>query len=323
MSQPNRRRLILAIKLLISVVLVGWLLYSVGVEDAFKRMMTVDPVWFALAVLVGTVHMVIGTIRWQAVLFALKETLPWGQIFRFMYIGGFFNQTLPSSVGGDAVRGYMAYKSGQSVRGAVNGVLLDRVITVFSLIFLSLIMSVLGASELKGGEWFRNGVWLVWGLALGGVAVLMVLDRLPARLSHLSFVRGMAALASDTRALFLRAPHNGLVALIGVVGHANISVLIFTLAMGLGLDVTLANCLLLFPPVLLIQTLPISVAGWGVREGAMVAMFALVGVPAEGVLAMSILFGLVLIIMSLPGLRGHQRQWHRPWEQKYWQTRSS
>ena len=145
-------------------------------------------------------------------------------------------------------------------------------------------------------------MWLVWVLALVGVTVLMVLDRLPSRISHLSFVRGMSALASDTRALFLRAPHNGLVALIGIVGHANISVLIFTLAMGLGLEITLANCLLLFPPVLLIQTLPISVAGWGVREGAMVAMFALVGVPAEGVLAMSILFGLVLIIMSLPGL---------------------
>ncbi|HEC14310.1 MAG TPA: UPF0104 family protein, partial [Rhodospirillales bacterium] len=75
----------------------------------------------------------------------------------------------------------------------------------------------------------------------------------------------------------------------------------FVLALGLGLDVTFVDCLVLFPPVLLVTTLPISIAGWGVREGAMVAAFGLVGVPAEGALVLSILFGLLSIAISLPG----------------------
>ena len=73
------------------------------------------------------------------------------------------------------------------------------------------------------------------------------------------------------------------------------------LALGLDLDVGLADCLVLIPPVLLITTLPISIAGWGVRELSMVAAFALIGVSDEGAVALSVLFGLVIAVMSLPG----------------------
>ena len=55
------------------------------------------------------------------------------------------------------------------------------------------------------------------------------------------------------------------------------------------------------PPVLLVMTLPISIAGWGVREQAMVSAFALINVPGEGALALSIMFGLLGLIMGLPG----------------------
>lgn len=79
------------------------------------------------------------------------------------------------------------------------------------------------------------------------------------------------------------------------------SLIVFVLTLGLNLDITFAECLLLFPPVLLIQTLPISVAGWGVREGAMVAFLALAGIDGDGALALSILYGLVLALTSLPG----------------------
>ena len=47
--------------------------------------------------------------------------------------------------------------------------------------------------------------------------------------------------------------------------------------------------------------LPISFAGWGVREGAMVTALGLVNIPINVSLASSILFGLFLLLISLPG----------------------
>ena len=71
--------------------------------------------------------------------------------------------------------------------------------------------------------------------------------------------------------------------------------------MGLDLEVTFLDCLVLVPPVLLIMTIPISIGGWGVREGAMVALFGLIGVPGHGALALSVMFGLVGIAVAVPG----------------------
>ena len=59
--------------------------------------------------------------------------------------------------------------------------------------------------------------------------------------------------------------------------------------------------LIAIPPVFLLTIVPISLAGWGIREGAMVGIFMLVGADETKVLAMSILYGMLLIIASIPG----------------------
>jgi hypothetical protein len=88
-------------------------------------------------------------------------------------------------------------------------------------------------------------------------------------------------------------------------------VILYALALGLSIDVTLWQCLLLTPPVLFLSMLPVSVSGWGVREGAMIVALGLVGVSSARSVALSVSFGLSLIAISLPGAllwllrRGH------------------
>ena len=131
--------------------------------------------------------------------------------------------------------------------------------------------------------------------------VKVALDRLPTAISHWRLVRGLALLAGDARKVFLVPGHALRVLGWGVVGHVNVALAVYILARGLDLDVGLVDCLALIPPVLLITTLPISIAGWGVRELSMVAAFGLIGVPDEGAVALSVVFGLVVAVMSLPG----------------------
>ncbi len=58
---------------------------------------------------------------------------------------------------------------------------------------------------------------------------------------------------------------------------------------------------MLIPLVMVASAIPISVAGWGVREGAMVAALGLVGVGEAQAFAISLLLGLMLIVAGLPG----------------------
>ncbi|MBL4613543.1 MAG: flippase-like domain-containing protein [Magnetovibrio sp.] len=301
MTMITRRRVGVALKIMISVVLVWALMGSVGAQGALDRMLDVSPLWLSVALALGAVQMLIGMVRWRAVLVALDAPMSWGQTFRFMYIGAFFNQTLPSSVGGDAVRGYLAYRAGMGLGPAVNGVLLDRIATVLALVLLVVVVMPFAVVTGEGAQWFAQGVWIVLVLALVGTETLMLLDRLPSNWQRFRLIAGLSVLAADARRAFLHPIRMPVLMFWSVLGHVNLSMIVFSLAVGLGVEISPSQCLLLFPPVLLAQTVPISIAGWGVREGAMIAMFAMAGVSAESTLAVSILFGVVMVVVSMPG----------------------
>jgi hypothetical protein len=68
-----------------------------------------------------------------------------------------------------------------------------------------------------------------------------------------------------------------------------------------GSPLPLGSWIMIVPPVALIQLVPISLAGWGVREAALVVALGWFGVSAETALAISVLVGLCLILVGLPG----------------------
>lgn len=65
--------------------------------------------------------------------------------------------------------------------------------------------------------------------------------------------------------------------------------------------VSFAHVLFLMPPVLLIASAPISIAGWGVRESSMIAAFAYAGLAESDGLTLSILFGAVSFAIGVIG----------------------
>ena len=59
---------------------------------------------------------------------------------------------------------------------------------------------------------------------------------------------------------------------------------------------------MLVPPAIVLSGLPVSIAGWGVREGTLVALFSLAGGDPAAVLALSLTYGVIALGASLPGL---------------------
>ncbi|MCZ6466691.1 MAG: lysylphosphatidylglycerol synthase transmembrane domain-containing protein [Alphaproteobacteria bacterium] len=298
-----KKRLPLALKFLVSGLLIWFLLANVDLDAAKERVLAIAPGMVALATAIFLVQLVIGAMRWRAVLDAIGAPLPFARAVKFFFIGAFFSQTLPSSVGGDAVRIYKTWRAGLTLRGAVNGVMLERIAAIVALV--ALVAATQPFFLPRVGEdtagWIGSAVALSVAATVAGMVALLVLDRLPASLRGWRLVRGLAQLGADARKVFLAPRAAGKAFGLGVAGHVNLTLGVYVLALGLKLEVTWVDCIVLFPPALLITTLPISIAGWGVREGAMVAMFALVGVPTDGALVLSILFGLLDALISLPG----------------------
>jgi uncharacterized membrane protein YbhN (UPF0104 family) len=85
----------------------------------------------------------------------------------------------------------------------------------------------------------------------------------------------------------------------GVLIHLASITLVFVLGRAVGVPLGFLDCLLLVPPALLLTALPVSLAGWGVREGALAGGFALIGVPPSEIVAVSILYGLTGPLLGL------------------------
>ncbi|MEE2745608.1 MAG: lysylphosphatidylglycerol synthase transmembrane domain-containing protein [Pseudomonadota bacterium] len=294
------RWLFAIIKFVISVALIGFIAWNFEIGDAIGRLKGLLPGPIFLATAVFVLLFFNNTFRWLAVMTAINSKLSFWESFRILYIGVFFNQTLPSSVGGDAVRMYLSRRAGLPLIGAINGVMLERVATIIGLILLVIITQPF-LFERIGDNPIKYIFPILAGVVLIGISCLMVLDKLPQKLRKHSIFNGVAKLAVDTRSLFF-SPFWALLSLgLGITGNILLALAAYLVFSSLSIDVGLVDCLILMPPVILVTTIPLSIAGWGLREGAMISAFAFVGVVQGDAFVASILFGLVGIAVSLPG----------------------
>jgi glycosyltransferase 2 family protein len=131
---------------------------------------------------------------------------------------------------------------------------------------------------------------------------LFLIDYLPPRLLRFRLVAELAALSRQGRRLFFGRP-----ARFGAVtglspATVGLTTLAFMLvASSLGVDLPFGSWVVIVPPVSLIQLVPVSLAGWGVREFGFVVVLAGFGIQAEAALAVSLLVGLCMIVVGLPG----------------------
>jgi uncharacterized protein (TIRG00374 family) len=278
-----------------------WLVFrKVDINSAWAQASTLDPTMLVLACALMVAQIVLGAVRWDLVLRALGAPIRLARVWAIYYIGVFFNIVLPGAVGGDAVRMWKARREGLALPLAVNSVMLERLVTIFALVLLVALTQPLLLARIPS----LPGAWVFPVLTVLGVAgslTLTVLDRLPQSLFRWRIVRGLALLAADTRRVLFNLRFGVSTLLVALVGHVNLSLCVYVLARGLGIGIDVVDCLVLVPPVILIMTLPISIAGWGVRETAMVTAFGFVGVESHSALVLSVLFGLVTMATALPG----------------------
>ncbi|MGH7124214.1 MAG: lysylphosphatidylglycerol synthase transmembrane domain-containing protein [Stellaceae bacterium] len=288
------------VKLAISSLLVWLLVRNRDLGGLARQMLAVDHAALSAAVAGLFVLLVPQALRWSVVLGAIGFPIGLRTSLPFTMIGLFFSQTLPSSIGGDGMRAWELHRRGVGMSTAILSVLIDRATGLLGICLL-VTASLPALLRLAPDPAVEAGVALLLIVGYAGIALVMLLDRLPEGLRRIPVLREIAKLSTGLRAVVL-APRPALAALgtslvyqLGVVG------VVFALAQGIGVPVGPADCLVIVPLANLSAVLPISIAGWGVREGAFVAGFGFVGVAAADAIALSVLFGLLNMLVGVSG----------------------
>ena len=299
-SRGRIRGLTLAVKLGITSILVGYLLIKVDLEGTVDHLEALPIVGAAAVVAVLGLQIVCAALRLQLVLYLLGARCPLGAAVRTALLGGFFGQTFLTFVAGDGMRVWTLHRHGVPLRTAASAVVIDRLFGLVSLLLL--IAAVLPALWfLVSDVWLRAGIALTVVLGVCGTGLFLLLRLMPERLQRFRLLNWLHEVAREAWTILgRRGAALGMVGMGLAVQLTNVFA-IFVLAWSLALPISLFDCLVLVPFPMLLSTLPISLGGWGVREGAMIVALGLIGVPAETSLALSILFGLGVVLVNLPG----------------------
>lgn len=294
------RILKLLVKMGVSVSLIAIMLHTFDARGVADHFLKASP-WSLAAVVVISIAMApVHAARWLIVVRAAGGRLALGPATQMVLIGYFFSQALPSAVGGDAVRMWCAYRAGLRASDAVNSVVLDRVIALVGLMLLGA-FTLPWLSDRVGDATVVNVFAAVIALGIGGFAAFVGLGGLTKALSRWRAGRLLSRFADLARATMLTPARIVPLLAISIGGFVVACWLVYMIARGMSLEISFTDCLMLVPPVLLASAIPVSIAGWGMREGAMVVALGFAGVAPAAAFALSVLYGLCVAAASLPG----------------------
>jgi len=314
-----KKVLSLSLKMVVSLTILILLFQRTDTGLVWKTISSIKPTIFFICLVLYAADQFLSTYRWAILLYANGLKVPFPRLVSLYFIGMFFNNLLPTMVGGDLVKGYYLYRfSGQGGK-TIASIFVDRYAGFFTLLTISLISLLFGYPYVKD----TPIPWLVILLVTGlfSFSLILWVERLHNRamgwIERIRVFRVNERIESFYRAVMVYRGNPGvllkvfglsfIVQLIGIT-------LIYLLSRGFSLSIPIWYFFLLVPVAISISMVPISIAGLGVREGAFVFLFGRVGVSSHEALSLSLAWFSVTLVLSLIGGIEYARSggdWHR------------
>jgi hypothetical protein len=288
LSGSSRKWIAFTAKTVVTGGLIWLVVRGVDFESAMTRMARMSVPSAIIAVGLLMLHCFVAGWRWRMVMRLFGAPLPLRDSIRLFFEGYFFNNALPSTIGGDGVRIYRAVRLGMPFGASVSGVLLDRVTGLTGLFILVAAGQPLLYARVEDTT-TRLAFAAVLLAGVMGIAAMILARYIPEKFIPGRLREPVHKLSAATRTAYLHPAVSLPVLGLAVLVQGIIVLSVHVIAVGL------------VPAVILLSTVPVSIGGWGVREGLMVMALGLAGVPADGALSVSILFGLAQIAAGLPG----------------------
>ena len=258
---------------------------------------------FFAAVLLFAVNVCVLAARLRLVFQGEGLLIPYTRTVQLSFVGYFFNNFMPTAIGGDLVKAYYAYAQTDQAGKSFVAVFMDRFVGVFSFIMIASIALLCSWNMINSSIKSAIALFVVTGIVVMIVVlnskvaglVLGVLSRL--KLFNvgekLSKIYRMVHDYRNKKKLLVR------VVIVSALVQCSYFVVIFLLGASLNTGLSLRTIFLIMPLVSLVSMLP-SIGGLGFREGAIVLLFKdFIG--SDNAFAISILLLVILLLTSVIG----------------------
>lgn len=297
-----------AVKLLVSGGLLYWLLSRVDRGQLWENIRHASPLWLVAALALYLLMILVSAWRWKQLLDAQQVPATFKHLTASYLVASFFNNFLPSNIGGDVIRiADTAVAAGSKTRAATI-VLFDRGIGLIGLVLVAALGATI-ATELGDQEPF-DPLWLWIGLGAGSLAISFTLMKpgiigkilTPLRVFHKEWVDERITQLLESLEKFAARPSALVRCLLGSIVVQIILVWFYAaIAHAMGVPVPTVHLAVLIPMSFIVQMLPLSVNGFGVREAIFGLYFAKLGLPKESAIALSFLGAALIMVFSVSG----------------------
>ena len=310
--QPRggRHALLWTLKILVSGGLLAVLLARVDLARLWHLSRTASIGWLAAALFVYFIGIVVSVWRWGLLLEAQHVTVRFATRLKSFLVATFFNNFLPSNIGGDVIRIRDTAGPAGSKTLATTVVLVDRGLGLLGLVFVAASGATLAARMSTAIGPMAPG--LLWGALAAAIALAAPVVLLPhgiakllrpLRAIHQEWVEERLERLTSALARFRDEPKALAACFAGAIVVQTLIVgFYWAIAIALNLHVPLAHLAIVVPVSLVVQMLPMSVNGFGVREATFGFYFTQLGQPLESALALSFIGAALIMIFSTSGV---------------------
>jgi len=293
-------------RMLASATLLFAVLFFIDLDILFERIASLDPIWVSIALLATLPQYFLSAARWQLTAERLGAKLLFRVALPEYYLAVLTNQLLPGGILGDATRavrhGHRLKTRDSSLRygPAIRAVIFERASGQL-ILFIFMLAGLFFWPTMPQGQMSSieiGGTVLFFVLIVG--ALLFILIKGPFRhsrfgISTLVFFKqaGHALLARDV--VFLQFLYS-------------LSVLttylfcFYCAARAIGIAMSFSEVVAFVPAILLSMTIPITIAGWGIREASAAAIWGLANLTPTNGVAISVTYGIIVLLSAMPGI---------------------
>lgn len=293
-----------SLKIVITLILLVYIIDKLNFERFLKLIKEAQLIYIIIALLILAFSYFVNTYAWRLLLGAQGIKVPLSKLASYYLIGLFFNNFLLSSVGGDIVKAYQLARYTQKTVDSSVSIVASRFATIFALLILCLISSIIGNKLEIAGSLF---LFLAFLCSLILIFIFFNINFLSWLKSWFnSFwsarVRDLIFQIHSSVSSYKNNPLVVFKVVIFSLTFQIISILVpYVISLALGLKISIFYFLIFIPLIRIVILLPISFNGLGLREGAYVTLFSQIGVSPEMSFSISILGYFMLTCISLIG----------------------
>jgi hypothetical protein len=305
---PARQALVLLLKVAVSVGLLALLLGRTDASRLWMYVRNASPAWLACGLGLYLVMILLSAWRWRLLLGAQHVSIPASRLVNSYLVATFFNNFLPSNIGGDVVRIRDTARQAGSKTLATTVIVMDRGLGLLGLLCIAAIGASVAAAVGRRPPVLASVLWLALagGLTVSATAVLLprAVARLlsPLRLIHQEWVEERIGRLTGALTKFRSAPGSLVACLLGAVLVQAVLVGFYvTIVRSMSIPISAWHLAVIVPISFVVQMAPVSLNGFGIREATFTFYFSRIGLPIESALVVSFMGAGLIILFSLSG----------------------